>query len=489
MSDSQVPTHRPIRRRRGVRASAAIVAGVLLATSCAARNKTEAADSEESDTTQTTQAAQGEQAGFGDLESPCGEGDYTVDADEAKGSTDTLRLGVANDRSSQIRPGLNKELWDTSVAFAEWCNAQGGIGGLEIELVDLDGKLLEVESAMAKACQSVFMMVGGGFVQDNLEFSGRPDSDFHLCGLADVPGFSATPEKGDSNGQIQPIPHPSSSAPGLWFRNFAELHPDEAESMAVIWGDLPVLAAVRNQAEAVIEANGAEVAARPSYPATGLPDWAPLAVELIRSGAGSFHWVGEPNNAGSFVKALREQGWEGYPVLETNVYDQVYVDSAGVENAEGTIVRSVFHPFEEADEWPAVAQYLEILEANVEDPKVALLGMQSFSSWMLFATAANDCAESNEGTLTRACILIAADAIDEWTAGGLHAPTDPGPEGGPSPQCSMLVVVNSDGEFERLHPELGGDDDDGDGFVCDEDSVVEVPANAGLGAIGEDQPI
>ena len=112
-----------------------------------------------------------------------------------------------------------------------------------------------------------------------------------------------------------------------------------------------------------------------------------------------------------------------------------------------------------------------------------------WNALLLFATAANDCAESNEGTLTRACILIAADAIDEWTAGGLHAPTDPGPEGGPSPQCSMLVVVNSDGEFERLHPELGGDDDDGDGFVCDEDSVVEVPANAGLGAIGEDQPI
>ena len=42
----------------------------------------------------------------------------------------------------------------------------------------------------------------------------------------------------------------------------------------------------------------------------------------------------------------------------------------------------------------------------------------------------------------------------------------------------------------RVHdlPDLD-DDDDGDGFVCDEDSVVEVPANAGLGAIGEDQPI
>ena len=136
----------------------------LLAASCAAKGADEGASESEA-----TVEAEGEATttpsdtdSFGDLESPCGEGDYTVDPDQAAGSPDVLRIGVANDRTSQIRPGLNKEMWDASVAFVDWCNEQGGIGGLPIEIVDLDGKLLEVEAAMAKACNGVFMMVGGG---------------------------------------------------------------------------------------------------------------------------------------------------------------------------------------------------------------------------------------------------------------------------------------------------------------------------------------
>ncbi|MCZ7629272.1 MAG: ABC transporter substrate-binding protein [Microthrixaceae bacterium] len=78
---------------------------------------------------------------FGDMESPCGEGKFTVDPEQAAGTSDVLRLGVANDRSSQIYPGLNKEVWDASNAFVAWCNDQGGIGGLPIEIVDLDSHL------------------------------------------------------------------------------------------------------------------------------------------------------------------------------------------------------------------------------------------------------------------------------------------------------------------------------------------------------------
>jgi hypothetical protein len=226
-----------------------------------------------------------------------------------------------------------------------------------------------------------------------------------------------------------------------------------------------------------------------NYPATGLPDWTPLAQEVIGSGATSMHWVGEPTFLGNTVKALREQGWEGDPVVETNIYDQQYVDTAGVENAAGTVIRTLFHPFEEADLWPATKQYMDIVNENIQDAKIAILGAQSFSAWLLFATAANDCAADNDNVLTRACVLEAAAAIDEWTAGGLHAVTDPGPEGGDPPECEMQITVNSDGEFERLAPEIDSDDDDGEGFWCFEGSTIQVPANEGLGVIGPDQPL
>ena len=50
---------------------------------------------------------------------------------------------MPNDRSAEIRPGLNKVMYDASVAFAGWCNDQGGIGGLPIEIVDMDGARID----------------------------------------------------------------------------------------------------------------------------------------------------------------------------------------------------------------------------------------------------------------------------------------------------------------------------------------------------------
>jgi hypothetical protein len=274
-----------------------------------------------------------------------------------------------------------------------------------------------------------------------------------------------------------------------WLRIYKSLEPDNAESMAEVWGDLPAMKAVRNRAVAVMEDQDVEVAGVFDYPATGLPDWTPLAQEIIGSGATSMHWVGEPTFLGNTVKALREQGWEGDPVVETNIYDQQYVDTAGAENASGTVIRTLFHPFEEAERWPATKQYMDIVNDNVDDAKIAILGAQSFSAWLLFATAANNCAADNDNVLTRACVLQAAADVEDWTAGGLHAPSDPGPLGGTPAGCEMAITVTPDGEFERLTPAIDSDQDHVDGFTCFEDFLVPVPDNEGLGVIGADQPL
>ena len=135
-----------------------MVAG-LLASACGAKGADEAADNDKA--TQTTAAgstettAAGDSASkFGSIASPCGKADSvaTVKADEAGTGTDKLYIGVGNDRDS-IRPGLLKELWDGTNAFVKWCNEQGGINGLQLEAVDLDGKVLEVEAAMARSIQ------------------------------------------------------------------------------------------------------------------------------------------------------------------------------------------------------------------------------------------------------------------------------------------------------------------------------------------------
>lgn len=428
----------------------------------------------------TTETGSTETSAFGTMdESVCGEGDLSVDPDQAGGSSDVLRLGVAGDRSSEIRPGLNKDMWDSSVAFAAWCNELGGIGGLPIEIVDLDAALFNVEAVMTSACTGVFAMVGGGMVQDQLQFSGKDGSDFHSCELIDIPGFANSPEKADSNGQVQPIPNPGTTQNTTWFSDFQQLEPEAAEKWVTIWGELPSIEAVKIKYESSMEAiGGSEILESISYPAAGADDWVPYAQKLVDSGATSFTWIGEPVFFVKFLESARQRGWEGTALLETNNYNEVLL---GSDAAEGTVVRTTFHPLEEVDDWPAIADYLEIVNGNVDDAVVGPLGMQSFSAWLLFATAANACGELNEGVLDRTCILEQAAAVDDWTGGGLHGPQNPDAVGRvEASSCGMLLVVR-DGEFQRLYPEVGGDGDDGDGFHCPEDGVTEVTGtNAGV---------
>ena len=449
-----------------------VCALALFAASCGAKgSSTDASSENEGGSTETTAASGTDAAMWGDLESPCGKGSASVAPGEGP-STDTLFLGVANDRNSQIRPGLNAEFWDAAVAFTEWCNAQGGIQGVPLSPVDIDGGVTNVEAGMTTACNSVFALVGGGFALDNLEFSGKEGSDFHKCGLIDIPGFTVSVDKSLSNGQVQPLPNPANAKSSQWITDFKKLYPEDSKKIVVVYSkDLPSLEAVKVQFDAVV-AEDPDIKNLPaiSYPLV-VTDWGPYAEKVIESGATSMYWIGEPANAANLLKVLREKGWKGTFLNEANLYDNLFIETGGAVT-EGAVVRTATHPFEEADQWPAVQQYLDNLKKYVPGGKAAFLGLQGTSSWLLFSVAANTCAEKNKGVIDRECVLSEANAIDEWTAGGMHAPSDPGTEVPVS--CGMLLVVK-DGKFERLYPKLDGENDDINGFHCPEDSIVTVP--------------
>ena len=467
-----------------------VVLGALLASGCGGAKGADNADTSSAPdgTTATTAGgsdsseAEGGAGKFGSIESPCGPGDAKVKADQAGAGADKLYIGVANDRTS-IRNGLLKELFDGATGFAKWCNEQGGVAGLPVEVVDMDGKLFEIEGAMAKACTGVFAMVGGGYAQDNLIFTGKDGSDFHKCKLIDIPAFAVSVEKSQSNGQVQPLPNPPDKKSTQWIQDFKAQFPEESKKNIVVYGDLPSLTVVKKQYDAGVQAVGGIEQLPPlSYPVTGLTDWTPLAQKVIDSGATSLYWIGEPTNAANLFAKLREQGWDGVILNETNIYDPL-VFSAGNAAAEGILVRMAFPPFEEASKWPAVQQYLDNLEKYVPDGKKAALGLQSTSAWLLFATAVNECGQKNDNVVDRTCVLEQAQAQKDWTAGGMHVPTQPG--GTEPPECGMLIVAK-DGEFERFYPEIGGENDDQAGFHCPPDSVATVTED--LGAEGVVDP-
>ncbi len=469
-----------------------VAAVALVAGACGAKgeNSQKESESEGSTTTVATGGASVRSASFGDLQGDlCGPGEFSVNPAEAGLGADKLYIGVANDRSAEIRPGLNKVLYDSSVAFAGWCNELGGIGGLPIEIVDLDAGVFNVEAAMTKACADVFAMVGGGLVQDALEFSGKAGSDFHQCGMIDIPGFAVSVEKADSNGQVQPVPNPGGTAANTWYQDFTKLYPDAASKWAVAWGQLPSLEVVKiKYADAAASVEGMNNLGEVVYPPAGVTDWTPYAQRMLGTGAEALSFVGEVDNLNSFLLKAREQGWKGIPLLETNMYDQKLLDGAGAAS-EGAVVRMGLHTLEEADKWPAIQQYIDINKKYQPGGELGALGIQSLSAWLLFATSANECGAKNKGVLDRTCILEQAAAVEEWTGGGLHSPQNPGASTeAVASSCNMLLVVK-DGKFTRLYPKLGGEGDDVDGFHCPQDGVIKVTGDVGEGKVDPDRPI
>lgn len=458
-------------RRLGV-LSAVLMAGVLVV-ACGATGDEGSADEEEAPPS-TVEAVSS--SSFGTLEDVCGPGDASVEPSEQGLDNGKLNIGVATDRGAELRPGLNREVWDASVAFAEWCNAAGGVQGLRINLVELDGALFNVEAAMTTACTDVFAMVGGGFAQDNLEFSGLEASDFAMCDLIDIPAFAVSPEKASSERQVQPLPNPPDNSSYGWLVDYAEQYPDDANGITILYGDVPALVDTMEKYRTLADAAGIDVADTISYPAIGISDWTPYALQVVRSGARTAMFVGETSQAAGLLAKLEEQGFEGRALLEANMYDDALF-SVGEEGPEGAVVRIGVVPFEEADDNPATARYLDLVGRTGPDARTGSLGVASMSAWLLFVTAANQCADETDSALTRACIIAEAAAVDDWTAGGLHLTADPAEgEDMVSGECTLLLEVNG-GEFVRAFPTLGSDDDAGDGSHCRTGTLVDTGAS------------
>jgi hypothetical protein len=71
---------------------------------------------------------------------------------------------------------------------------------------------------------------------------------------------------------------------------------------------------------------------------------------------------------------------------------------------------------EKADDNPATKEMVALFKKYAPDAQITLPAMQAFSTWLLFATSARDCAE-----LTRSCVLANAKKQTDWTGGGLQA--------------------------------------------------------------------
>ena len=347
----------------------------------------------------------------------------------------------------------------------QWCNDAGGINGRQLELTLYDAAISNYQPQIEAACENEFALVGSGAVQDNL----WPEVGVG-CDLIDIAGFSVTPEKGGLAGRdpveartIQPLPNPADRQIAAAASLLAEEFPDSTESAYLVFADLATLITQADKETQAYTEVGYNFTGEATYNILGEANWTPFATAISEAGATMLRLVGEGENMALLQQALQEVGYEPEVTFQgANFYDQEYIEAAGGA-AEGTFVQIAFWPLEEADENPATARYLELLET--QGGKISLLGAQSMSGWLLFATAARDC--DRAGELTRTCVLETAAEGQDWTGGGLHAPTSPGTNVGAS--CEILLRVE-DGAFVRHAP--------AEGYACDDSYLVEVDPGA-----------
>jgi hypothetical protein len=453
--------HQSTRPRR---AAVALLAALALAGASCSRDEGETETGVDTtvaggDTTAPEDVSRLDAAGFGDLENVCQDGDATGATDTGV-TDDSIQLGTITDKGFQARPGLNEEMYDTAVAFANWCNEHGGINGREIVVADRDAALTDFNARIIDACSQDFALVGGGAVLDEADNGGRV-----ACGLPNISGYVVSEIARSADLQVQPVPNPTGRLSFGVYQVIADQSPELIDRYGVITSSFGSVVNVRDDTVAAAEDLGFSTVYSEEYNSAGESNWRPFVDAMQAADVQVMDFVGEPTFFGQLLESMDQAGYRpAVMILNANFYDRTFAENAGTF-AENVHVRLQYTPLELADENPATADYLELMERYNPDGKVALLGMQSLSAFLLFAQSAAACGAD----LTRACLLEEAGSVTEWTAGGLHAPQDPA-SNTPSP-CFVTLDVSAEGfavNEELTEPTDGI-------FNCEDDNVVDVP--------------
>jgi ABC-type branched-subunit amino acid transport system substrate-binding protein len=246
--------------------------------------------------------------------------------------------------------------------------------------------------------------------------------------------------------------------------------PDSIDRYAIMASALPSVTLVRDQTVEVAQSLGYTEVYRVDYQTQGETGWGNFVREMQQADVKILEFIGQPQNLVQLTQEMSTAGW--YPdviMLSTNFYDRLY-EEAGADIAGNLYIQSQFHPLELASDEKATQDYLDLMERYNPSGKVAQLGQQSLSSFLLFAQAATACGAE----LTAECLLEEARAVTQWTAGGLHAPQTPG-NLEPSP-CYLLLDLEADG-FVLNEDATNATDGI---YNCDEANVFEMTGDYGV---------
>jgi hypothetical protein len=352
-----------------------------------------------------------------------------------------------------------------AVAFTAGCNEHGGLLGRKIVLDDLDAKLTDYPAQITAACAKDFALVGGGAVFDE-----DPNNLRVGCGLANIAGYVVSPRARVADQQVQPLPNAVYTQMQGAYRRVKALHPEAITHYAIMASNLPSVIVVRDQIVEAAEGLGFKIVYSVNYAAAGETGWQNFVRDMRTKGVRVLEMVGQPEGLTSLEKAMQTEGWYPDVIIEQpNFYDQKFAVEGGA-TAGNTLIRSQFYPFEMAAENKATQDYLDLMKRYNSGGKVALLGAQGISSWLLFARSVAACGSK----LTGACLLAEAAKADGWTGGGLHSKQTPG--NAKVGECFLLLSVDASG----FHYDKSATAPTSGIYNCDPANVVTLTKDYGV---------
>ena len=325
----------------------------------------------------------------------------------------TINIAVFNDAANTIEPGLEAEFPEQAQAFADWCNASGGINGRKIVIDNRDGALFNAAQVTEQACQSDFMAVGGGMALDQPAVPVR-----EKCGLGQISGYVVSDASVLASDQVDPSGGNTNTITSGWFGALAKAYP-QAVRKAGMGGenDASVLEAERKD-EYGAEAQGWKVLDF-QEPPISVTDWAPYIEEVQSKGIEAL-WPSLDDNIVPYFQAMTTAGYHpAFVILGVQFYNSTTTKGVA-ENPDlsPVYVETSWWPLEMASQSPSTEQLVNVMHTYAKGDAVDFDDEEGAESWLLWAKSASACGAD----LTQSCVLSHAAATKNWDAGGIEAP-------------------------------------------------------------------
>jgi len=351
----------------------------------------------------------------------------------------TIHIAVFNDASNTITPGLEVEFFQQATAFADWCNAAGGINGRKIVIDNRDAALFNAAQQATAACQSDFMAVGGGMALDQPSVPIR-----EKCGLGQISGYVVSNISDLATDQVDPSGINTNSVPAGWFGALAKAYPKAVKEAGMGAEDSPSILQSETKYEFGAEALGWKVVDFPE-PSTSVVNWAPYVEQYQQKGAQAL-WPADSGNFTPFAQAMATAGYHPAFVLLGVQFANSQTQQAVAANPSlpPVYVETSWWPLAMASQNPSTEELLTIMHKYEKGDAVDFDDEEGAEAWLLWAKSASACGAS----LTVTCVLNHAAATKNWDAGGIQAPiaslTLSNEDPQPSP-CFAILRLESKG--------------------------------------------